>query len=81
MGRSEPEPASAHSLSMSSQLAIPGQIALQQSLPPLRQPPSIVPQPDSNRPESAPRTRRRLPTQGWMSRKPRALRPGKSVFT
>jgi hypothetical protein len=42
---------------------------------------SIVPQPDSNRPEPAPRTRPRLPTQGWMSRTPRALRPGKSVFT
>src|ERR1039457_1119348 len=58
-GRSEPEPASAHSLSMSFPLAIPWRVALQQSLPPLRQPPSIVPQPDSNRPESAPRTRPR----------------------
>jgi hypothetical protein len=50
-GRSEPEPASAHRLSMSFPLAIPWRVALQQSLPPLRQPPSIVPQPDSNRPE------------------------------
>jgi len=41
VGRSEPEPASAHSLSMSFPLAIPGRVALQQSLPPLRQPPPL----------------------------------------
>src|ERR1039458_10116382 len=80
VGRSEPEPASAHSLSMSFPLAIPWRVALQQSLPPLRQPPSIVPQPDSNRPESAPRTRPRLHIQGWMPRKPRALRHREECF-
>jgi hypothetical protein len=53
-GRSEPEPASAHSLSMSFPLAIPWRVALQQSLPPLRQPPPLcrnrIPTVQSRRP-------------------------------
>jgi hypothetical protein len=61
--RGKPQPAPAHSLSMSFQLAIPGQVALQQSLPPLRQPPPILPQ-SGKAVESVPRTSRRPPHPG-----------------
>ena len=76
----KPQPAPAHSLSMSFQLAIPGQVALQQSLPPLRQPSPILPQ-TGKVVETVSRTRRRLPRQGWTPRKHLAVRPGRSVFT
>ena len=59
----KPRPAPAHSLSMSFQLAIPGPVALQQSLPPLRQPPPILPQ-SGKAVESGSRTSRRPPHTG-----------------
>ena len=61
--RGKPQPAPAHSLSMSFRLAIPGQVALPQSLPPLRQPPPILPQ-SGKAVESVPRTSRRPPHTG-----------------
>jgi len=66
--RGKPQPAPAHSLSMSFQLAIPGQVALQQSLPPLRQPPPILPQ-SGKAVESVPRTSRRPPHPGLDAQK------------
>jgi hypothetical protein len=62
-GRGQPQPVPAHSRSMSFRWAIPGQVALQQSLPPLRPPPPILPQ-SGQAVESVPRTSRRPPHPG-----------------